>query len=69
MKENSTQKRNKKKISEEDYQRKGKSLVALMKTRLLFLLIIHLLFTDGWKIEKTTADSDNLNKNLLVEKG
>ena len=40
-------KKNKKKISEEDCQIKGMSLVALLKTRLSHLLIIHFLFTDG----------------------
>ena len=40
------------------------SIVALLKIRLLFLLIIYSLFTDGWRIEKTTAENDDLNKKL-----
>ena len=48
--------------------KKGMSVVSLLKIILMFLLIIHLLFTDGWRIEKTTAENDNLNRKLLVEK-
>ena len=40
-------KKKKKKKYEEDYQTKGMSLVALLKTHLSHLLIIHLMFTDG----------------------
>ena len=60
--------RNKKKKSEEDYQRKGMSLVALLKTRVFYVLIIYLLFTGGWRIEKTTAKNDNLTRSFVWKK-
>ena len=60
-KEKRIEKRNKKKKYEEDYQTKGMSLFALLKTRLSY-------FTDysftvyrldeGWRMQKTTTEND-----------
>ena len=63
-----SKKTKKKKKSEVDYQRKGMTDVELLKTRLLFLLIIHLLFTDGWRIEKMTVENDNLTRSFVLRK-
>ena len=44
------------------------SVVALLKTRISLFLIINLLFTDGWRMEKTTTENENLNRRFGVEK-